>query len=278
MSNCQEMPPLMILCGGRGTRLRDVTELLPKPMVPIGPQPIVWHIMKCYAAFGVRRFILCLGYKREEFVHYFLNFRALTSDITLHPGAPGGIRYAGACPEAEWEITLADTGPDSCTATRIRLAARHLQPADSCFFLTYGDAVADIDITAVLERHRAGGQLLTVSAVHPEGRFGEMRFDGDRVCGFTEKPARTEGYINGGFMVMEKAFIDRMIPADRDVFLEAEPMRAAVAADELNAYRHEGFWQCMDTPREYTLLNEMWKNRCAPWARFWTDARPEAAS
>ena len=278
MSNCQEMPPLMILGGGRGTRLRDVTELLPKPMVPIGPQPIVWHIMKCYAAFGVRRFILCLGYKREEFVHYFLNFRALTSDITLHPGTPGDIRYTGNCPESEWEITLADTGLDSCTATRIRLAARHLHPTDSCFFLTYGDAVADIDIRAVLKRHRAGGQLLTVSAVHPEGRFGEMRFDGDRVCGFTEKPARTEGYINGGFMVMEKSFIERMIPADRDVFLEAEPMRAAVAADELNAYRHEGFWQCMDTPREYTLLNDMWKNHCAPWTRFWPDAQPEAVS
>lgn len=278
MSNCQEMPPLMILCGGRGTRLRDVTELLPKPMVPIGPQPIVWHIMKCYAAFGVRRFILCLGYKREEFVHYFLNFRALTSDITLHPGTPGDIRYTGNCPESEWEITLADTGLDSCTATRIRLAARHLHPTDSCFFLTYGDAVADIDIRAVLKRHRAGGQLLTVSAVHPEGRFGEMRFDGDRVCGFTEKPARTEGYINGGFMVMEKSFIERMIPADRDVFLEAEPMRAAVAADELNAYRHEGFWQCMDTPREYTLLNDMWKNHCTPWTRFWPDAQPEAVS
>ena len=204
MSNCQEMPPLMILCGGRGTRLRDVTELLPKPMVPIGPQPIVWHIMKCYAAFGVRRFILCLGYKREEFVHYFLNFRALTSDITLHPGTPGDIRYTGNCPESEWEITLADTGLDSCTATRIRLAARHLHPTDSCFFLTYGDAVADIDIRAVLKRHRAGGQLLTVSAVHPEGRFGEMRFDGDRVCGFTEKPARTEGYINGGIFNKER--------------------------------------------------------------------------
>ena len=264
------MPPVMILCGGRGTRLREVTELLPKPMVPIGEQPIVWHIMKCYAAFGVRRFILCLGYKREEFVHYFLNFRALTSDITLHPGAPGGIRYAGACPEAEWEITLADTGPDSCTATRIRLAARHLQPADSCFFLTYGDGLSDLDIGALLAAHRRSGKLLTVAAVHPEGRFGELQFDGGTVESFAEKPSRIAGYINGGFMAVNREFLDRYLPEGcDDDFFERRPMREAVRDRTMGAFPHDGFGQCMDTPREYQLLNQLWESGHAPWARYW---------
>lgn len=275
MSDCQEMPPLMILCGGRGTRLRDVTEMLPKPMVPVGPHPIVWHIMQCYAAFGVRRFILCLGYKREEFVHYFLNFRALNSDVTLRPGLSDSVRYSGGCPESEWEVTLADTGADSRTATRIRLASRHLRDSDRVLFLTYGDAVADIDVRAALRRHLDGGRLLTVSAVHPEGRFGELEISGGRVCGYAEKPARTDSSVNGGFMVMDRAFIDRMIPGDRDVYLEEEPMKAAVASGELGVWLHEGFWQCMDTPREYLMLNEMWNTRRAPWTRHWPRPRTE---
>lgn len=260
-----EMPPVMILCGGKGTRLRDVTELLPKPMVPIGDQPIVWHIMKRYAAFGVRRFILCLGYKREDFIDYFLNFRSRSSDVTVTLGRENRITYHDDAPEADWEVTLAHTGDESKTATRIRLASRHLRPGDRDFFLTYGDGLSDIDIAELLRFHRRQGKKLTISAVVPEGRFGEMRIEGNIVRSFEEKVSHRERFINGGFMVADAALIQPYIPADEDHFFEAEPMQRLMLDGELAAYRHEGFWQCMDTAREYQYLNELWKSGHAPW-------------
>jgi len=264
-----EMPPLVILCGGKGTRLRDVTELLPKPMVQIGEQPIVWHIMQCYAAFGVRRFILCLGYKSSCFVDYFLNFQAYVSDITVHLGRPGAVVYHDRTPDTDWEVTLANTGVETLTGRRVLLASKHLKQNDSTFFLTYGDAVSDLDIGASLRRHRESGKLLTVAAVHPEGRFGEMRLTNGRVCGFEEKPARVEGYINGGFMVVEKRFVGQYLAEAEDHYLEQAPMRRALADNQVAAFPHEGFWQCMDTPREYQLLNDLWKSGAAPWALRW---------
>lgn len=231
----QPMPPAMILCGGQGTRLREVTELLPKPMVPIGEQPIVWHIMRCFAAFGVRRFILCLGYKREEFIDYFLNFHARSTDITVKLGKDHGIVYHGEAYEADWEVTLADTGIETMTGGRVRRASRYLAPEDREFFLTYGDGVADIDIGALLDFHRASGSLLTVSAVHPEGRFGEMKLDGDRVAGFAEKPLRTGSYVNGGFMVVDRQFLPRYLDDAEDCYFEAAPMREAMRDGEMAA-------------------------------------------
>lgn len=263
----------MILCGGKGTRLRDVTELLPKPMVPIGEQPILWHIMRGYAAFGVRRFILCLGYKRDCFVDYFLNFHAYAADITVRLGRHGAIAYHDRAVEADWEVTLANTGIDAMTGGRVALAAKHLRETDSTFFLTYGDAVADINVTALLEHHRRAGKLITVTAVHPEGRFGEMRLKDGTVRGFDEKPARVDGYINGGFMVLERAFIARYLPAGKDGFLEQAPMHRAMADNQMAAFPHEGFWQCMDTPREYQLLNDLWKSGKAPWTARWQGER-----
>ncbi len=267
------MPPAMILCGGQGTRLRDVTELLPKPMVPIGEQPILWHIMKSFAAFGVTRFILCLGYKREEFIDYFLNFHARACDVTLHLGHRDRITYHGNAEESDWEVTLANTGMGNGTGSRVAQAARYLRPEDGVFFLTYGDAVADIDLAKLLRQHRERGKLLTVSAVHPEGRFGEMLFgEDDQVTAFTEKPARIDGCINGGFMAVSRDFVGRYLdPAPAELFLEGAPMSRAVADGELDACRHEGFWQCMDTPREYQLLNTLWARGKAPWTRYWTD-------
>lgn len=269
MKRSAEMPPLMILCGGKGTRLRDVTELLPKPMVPIGEQPIVWHIMRSYAAFGVRRFILCLGYKRDCFVDYFLNFQAYASDITVRLGKYGAITYHDSVVETEWDVTLANTGIDTMTGGRVAIAAKHLKDSDQSFFLTYGDAVSDIDIAASYAFHLRQGRLITVSAVHPEGRFGEMHLNGDAVRGFEEKPARVDGYINGGFMVLEKAFVARYLTADKNLFFEREPMRRSLADDQMAAFAHEGFWQCMDTPREYQLLNDLWKSGEAPWTKRW---------
>lgn len=267
----QPMPPAMILCGGQGTRLREVTELLPKPMVPIGEQPIVWHIMRCFAAFGVRRFILCLGYKREEFIDYFLNFHARSTDITVKLGKDHGIVYHGEAYEADWEVTLADTGIETMTGGRVRRASRYLAPEDREFFLTYGDGVADIDIGALLDFHRASGRLLTVSAVHPEGRFGEMKLDGDRVTGFAEKPLRTGSYVNGGFMVVDRQFLPRYLDDAEDCYLEAAPMREAMRDGEMAARRHEGFWQCMDTPREHRLLSDLWNSGAAPWTKYWQE-------
>ena len=188
----------MILCGGQGTRLRDVTELLPKPMVPIGPHPIVWHIMKGYAAFGVKRFILCLGYKREVFIDYFLNYRAHATDITLHLGEEKGIVYHGGHGEEDWEVTLADTGVRTMTGGRIARAGKYLKDTDEDFFMTYGDAVADIDVSALLAMHRRKKRMLTVSAVHPVGRFGDMVMDSDGgVTAFPEKPEAEDHVING---------------------------------------------------------------------------------
>lgn len=264
-----DMPPLMILCGGKGTRLRDVTELLPKPMVPIGEQPILWHIMRSYAAFGVRRFILCLGYKRDCFVDYFLNFHAYAADVTVRLGKHGAITYHDQAAEADWEVTLANTGIDTMTGGRVSIAAKHLKPADTTFFLTYGDAVSDLDIAASLAFHRQRNKLITVTAVHPEGRFGEMHLENGSVHGFEEKPARLDGYINGGFMVLEKEFVSRYLSTDKDLFFEQHPMRQAMADGQMTAFAHEGFWQCMDTPREYQLLNDLWKSGEAPWATRW---------
>ena len=237
-SSQRAMPPVMILCGGKGTRLRDVTELLPKPMVPIGEQPILWHIMKSYAAFGCKRFILCLGYKREVFVDYFMNYHLRTSDATI-------------------------------TGGRVFQAARYLKPTDREFFLTYGDGVADVDIAALLKTHRAAGREITVTAVHPAARFGEMVTEGDRIVRFEEKPAVAQGYINGGFMVVSRGFLKKYLTDDPQMFFERDPMQKSAEAGDMTIYRHEGFWQCMDTSREYQLLNELWGKGVAPWTRFW---------
>jgi len=261
--------PLMILCGGKGTRLRDVTEMLPKPMVAIGEQPIVWHIMKSFAAFGVRRFILCLGYKREAFVDYFMNYHLRTSDATIRLGHTPDITFHGEAAESDWEVTLAGTGLDSMTGYRVRSAAKYLRDEDERFFLTYGDGVSDIAVDELYAAHRKNGRSLTVSAVHPEARFGQMLLDGDRVCGFEEKPPRGDGFINGGFMVMEKEFIRKYIRTDENEYLERRPMQLAAADGDMAVYRHDGFWQCMDNQREYALLNAMWESGKAPWTKYW---------
>ena len=267
--NSSQMPPVMILCGGRGTRLREVTELLPKPMVPIGGLPIIWHIMKCYAAFGVRRFILCLGYKREEFVDFFLNYRARTADMTLTLGNKPQITFHGGDDEADWEVTLVNTGENTKTGGRILQASRYLKVEDKRFFLTYGDGVSNVDISSLYQSHLNSGKLLTTTAVHPEGRFGELDLDGDKIRCFAEKPLQRPGYINGGFMVAERSVVERYLANRPDCFFESEPMAELAADGEMRAFCHEDFWQCMDNPREYTLLNDLWDSGRAPWTKYW---------
>ncbi len=266
----KDMPPAMILCGGQGTRLRDVTELLPKPMVPVGPHPIVWHIMKGYAAYGVRRFILCLGYKREAFINYFMNYHARATDVTIRLGKQGDVTYHKGHGEEDWEVTLVDTGDRTMTGGRVARAASYLNPQDKEFFLTYGDAVADVDVSALLARHRAAGKALTVTAVHPAGRFGEMGMDADgNVIGFHEKPQTEQGSINGGFMVADRSLPERYLTPSEKLIFEQEPMKAILKDGEMAAYQHEGFWQCMDTQREHQLLNDYWDTGRAPWTRGW---------
>ncbi len=259
----------IILCGGKGTRLRDVTESLPKPMVPIGEQPIIWHIMKTYASFGVRHFILCLGYKREVFVDYFMNYHMRTSDATITLGHEPQITFHGETGEADWQVTLAGTGLETMTGGRVYRASKYLPQEDEDFFLTYGDGVADIDIAALYRHHREGKKLLTVSAVHPEARFGELLLDGDNVKGFKEKPLQVSGYINGGYMVVNRKFLERYLRDDGNLILEQRPMADCASDGEMQVYRHEGFWQCMDNQREYQLLNSLWSSGEAPWTKYW---------
>lgn len=270
MSDSQEkLPPLIILCGGQGTRLRNVTELLPKPMVQIGSQPIVWHIMKTYAAFGVKRFILCLGYKREAFIEYFLNYHAIATDITIKLGRKQNITYHGSNGEEDWEVTLADTGDSAMTGCRVFRASRYLKDRDENFFLTYGDAVANVDISGLYQSHLENKKLMTVTAVHPAGRFGEMTFSNGIVSGFHEKPQTGDGFINGGYMVVKRDFISSYLEDDNGLTLEDAPMRSAVRDGEMAAFEHDGFWQCMDTSREFNMLNEMWLSGNAPWTKNW---------
>lgn len=264
------IPPVVILCGGKGTRLREVTELLPKPMMPIGEQPIVWHIMKTYAGFGIRRFILCLGYKREAFVDFFMNYHMRTADATITLGHEPKITFHDENDESEWQVTLAGTGLESMTGYRVFSAAKYLASDDENFFLTYGDGVTDVDINALYEQHLKSGKLLTITAVHPEARFGEMLLDGNNVKGFEEKPAQSGGYINGGYMIVNRKFIQRYLCNDPALFFERTPMARCAADGEMQIYRHDGFWQCMDNQREYNLLNDLWSSGQAPWTNFWS--------
>lgn len=214
----------MILCGGKGTRLREVSELLPKPMVPIGEQPILWHIMKSYAAFGIKRFILCLGYKRECFIDYFMNYHLRSADATVKLGHNPEITFHNESKEADWEVTLAGTGLETLTGGRVQKASRYLKDTDEDFFLTYGDGVADIDLNALYRTHKKSGKEITISVVHPEARFGEALLKGDTICDFAEKPPQGNGYINGGFMVVNKHFLKRYLPVfDPACSLEQEP-------------------------------------------------------
>jgi glucose-1-phosphate cytidylyltransferase len=253
---------VVILCGGMGTRMRGHPEPVPKPLITVGTRPILWHIMKYYAHFGFRDFVLCLGYKREAFVDFFLNYRCHNSDLTVELGGPGTVEFHDHRAEQEdWRVTLADTGLRSNTGERLRRVARYLD--GECFMLTYGDGLGAIDLRALLRQHRRSRKLATVSAVHPTGRFGEVELHGADVVAFAEKPQTSSGFINGGFMVFEHAFIDRYLA--EDCVLEADALACSAREGELAAYVHEGFWQCMDTPREHELLEQLWDSGRAPW-------------
>jgi glucose-1-phosphate cytidylyltransferase len=258
---------VVILCGGKGTRLREETEYRPKPMVPIGGRPILWHIMKTYAHFGHKEFILCLGYKGEMIKEYFRNYLWNTCDTTLFLGRSPAVQFHDRHAEEDWSVTLADTGEDSMTAYRVKKIQRFI-PEGERFLLTYGDGLATIDINASIAAHAKAGKTCTISAVHPAGRFGALRVEDDgRIHAFSEKPQFEEAYVNGGYMVCDYGFFN-YLPDDALMMLERKPMDDLVRDSQLHAYKHDGFWQPMDTYQEAQHLNQLWAQGRAPW-KIW---------
>jgi glucose-1-phosphate cytidylyltransferase len=252
----------VILAGGFGTRISEETELKPKPMIEIGGRPILWHIMKIYSHFGIDEFVICLGYKgyvvKEYFSNYGLHLSDVTFDFRLHQTT---IHRRDVEP---WKITLIDTGQDTMTGGRLRRVRPFL--GDDPFCMTYGDGVADIDVRALIDFHEAHGRDATVTAVQPAGRFGALRLAGDEVKGFQEKPGGDGGWINGGFFVLHPRVLDR-VEGDSTVWEQA-PLEGLARDGELRSYRHEGFWQAMDTLRDKRHLEELWASGSAPW-RLW---------
>ena len=256
----------VILCGGRGTRIRDVSADVPKPMINIGSYPILWHIMKGYAKWGYADFVLCLGYQSDVIKDFFINYSIRTSDVTVTLGRKAGVEYLTSHDEENWKVTLAETGLNAMTGARVRRIRSHIGEDDT-FMLTYGDGVGDIDIHALVDFHRRHGKVLTVTGVRPPGRFGELEIDGDRIIGFNEKPQVSEGRISGGFFVCQRRLFD-YLDGDESLMLEQEPMRRLVADGEAMIYRHDGFWHPMDTYRDYQLLNSLWDTGKAAW-KIW---------
>lgn len=251
---------VIILAGGFGSRLSEYTDLIPKPMVSIGGKPIIWHIMDRYSKFGFKEFIIALGYKSEVVKQYFLNYTSLNSDFTIELSSGKISTKSVSAPD--WKVTLVDTGIETMTGGRLKRLQSFI--GKDPFMLTYGDGVADIDIGSLVDFHKKHGKLVTVSAVRPAARFGELEITDSQVTSFREKPQLEQGWINGGYFVFEPEFID-MIDGD-STLLEREPLETAAKQGELMAYLHHGFWQSMDTKREHQLLEKMWSEGRAPWA------------
>lgn len=249
---------VILLAGGFGTRLSEYTDLIPKPMVPVGGKPILWHIMKTYASYGHKDFYLALGYKAEVIKDYFLNYRALNSNFTVN--LLTGEVLPHQIDPVDWRVTLVNTGDNSMTGGRVKRMKEYIG-SETCM-LTYGDGVANIDIDSLLNFHKSHGKMVTVSAVRPAARFGELELEGAMVASFKEKPQLHNGWINGGYFVVEPEFFD-LIDGD-STLLEREPLEKATKLGELMAYRHDGFWHCMDTKRDHELLEDLWLQG-APW-------------
>lgn len=253
---------MVLLAGGLGTRLREETEYRPKPMVEVGGKPMLWHLMKNFASFGLSEFVVCTGYKGEVIKDYFLNYESRNTDFTVTLGRPNDVEFLGAHDEGDWRVTVADTGATTMTGGRVKRVARYL---DGRFMVAYGDGLADVDVAALLAFHQAHGKLATITTVRPVSRFGVVDMDGDgAVQRFREKP-QADGDVNVGFFVFEPAVLEYL---SDNCILEREPLEKLAADGELMAYRHQGFWQPMDTYREFALLNELWDSGDAPW-RMW---------
>ncbi len=257
----------VILAGGKGTRIAEESEFRPKPMIKVGGKPILWHIMKIYAQHDISDFVICLGYKGEMIKQHFLNYRALNSDFTINLGNHDQIQLHGSNSEDQWTVTLSDTGLESLTGSRLKKIEPYIKT--DIFMLTYGDGVADINIKELLSFHLSHKKIGTLTGVRPHSRFGELLVQGDKVSEFVEKPHQTEGHINGGFFVFNRAIFD-YVTEDENCCFEKEPLEKLAKDGELMVYTHDGFWQCMDTIRDMNLLNNLWKQNKAPW-KTWKD-------
>ena len=252
---------VVILAGGFGTRLSEYTESIPKPMVSIGGKPILWHIMNSFAYFGHSDFYIALGYKAEVIKEYFLHYRTLNTDFTVNLGTGSVTPYQQD--GVDWKVTLVDTGLNTMTGGRVKRMKSYI--GNEAFLMTYGDGLSDVNLEALLKFHKNHGKLITMTAVRPAAKFGELKLNRDQVSSFEEKPQLHEGWVNGGFFVMEPECLD-LIEGDTTM-LEREPLIAAAKQGDLIAYRHEGFWQCMDTKRDNDLLNKLWNTNKAPWRK-----------
>lgn len=254
---------VIILCGGQGTRLREETEFKPKPMVQVGGYPILWHIMKSYAHYGLKEFVLCLGYKGEMIKEYFLNYQAMSNDFTINLGSHRDIQPLGAHGEEDFKVTLADTGIDVMTGSRVKQVEKYID--DDVVCVTYGDGVSDVNIQKLIDFHRSHGRIGTVTSVRPQSRFGVLEIDADNsVKNFAEKP-QTEGWVSAGMFVFDRTFFD-YLSLDPTCTMEQDPLQKLARDGQLMAYQHDGFFFAMDTYRESLKLNELWDTNQAPWA------------
>ncbi|MDL1966992.1 MAG: glucose-1-phosphate cytidylyltransferase [Deltaproteobacteria bacterium] len=252
----------IILCGGLGTRLREETEFRPKPMVEIGGKPILWHIMKIYSHYGIKDFVLSLGYKGEMIKEYFYNYEILSNDFTIELGNKKNIEIHSNNAEKDWRITLADTGDKALKGARLKRVQQYID--DDTFMLTYGDGFADVDINALLAFHNKHGKLATVTGINPASRFGELKIKGNQVESFSEKPRDGDGLINGGFFIFNKGIFD-YLSIDENCDLEIGPLEKIAGEGQLMVYKHRGFWACMDTIRDMEYLNKLWVEGKAEW-------------
>jgi glucose-1-phosphate cytidylyltransferase len=266
---------VVILCGGEGTRIRDVADDIPKPMIPVGGRPILWHIMKGYAQHGYTDFILCLGYKSWVIKRYFFDYHLLNADISLELGRPEKLRVHSNTAEDSWRVTLVETGQNAMTGCRVKRIEKYI--TGEHFFLTYGDGVSNIDLRKLASFHLRHGKIGTLTAVQQPGRFGELELDDQRIIEFNEKPLVSRGRINGGFYAFHRAIFDRMAE-DPSLVLEKAPLMHLAQDGELMAYFHDDFWQCMDSSRDCKLLNDLWSQGQAAWKTWDAPARHRAAA
>ena len=255
--------PVVILCGGLGTRLKEETEYIPKPMVRIGNRPILWHIMKTYAQYGFNRFILCLGYKGELIKEYFYHYEVMNNDVTIKLGANNCFKMHNEHSESGWEITLCNTGDNALKGARLKRIEKYVDTDQ--LMVTYGDGVADINIEKLMKFHQAHGKTATVTGVRPRFlKFGELSIQNDQVTQFTEKPKYTGNYVNGGFFAFNRTIFDYIQDRD-DCELEGQPLHEISKKGELMLYKHDRFWACMDTIRDTEYLNDLWNRNQAEW-------------
>lgn len=255
--------PVFVLCGGQGTRLKEETARIPKPMVPIGNRPILWHIMKVYAQNGFKNFVLCLGYKADVIKSYFLNYASMNSDFSVELKT-NEVQVHSVDHDQDWKVTLAYTGEATMTGARVARAAQRYLNGAAHFAVTYGDGLTDADLCAELDAHLSNGRIGTVLGVNPPSRFGQLKTAGCEVVSFEEKPEFTDEWINGGYFFFRRDFLD-YLSTDESCVLEKTPLIRLAADHELTMYKHHGFWACMDTQRDLDQLNQIWASGDAPW-------------